>query len=180
MQRTILTGWLLLLNVKLQFIRLLVALVFAIAFLIAMLACRPYKRNLDFCLAVCGQILFVCIFIGGIIVRLFEDMANDVAYGSLEHARHFLGIQSSEEAVVIMICVSLMMLILFAFTILGEAFVKFNQARLEAKFAVVTMNPPIMKWRCRGIYACFLSHYKMGDSPTPLAHDNQAYIVALS
>ena len=44
-QRTILTGWLLLLDVDLQFLRLLAALVISIAFLIALLSCRPYARR---------------------------------------------------------------------------------------------------------------------------------------
>jgi len=160
MQRTTLTGWLLLLDVQLQFIRLLAALIISIAFLIAILACNPFKRRLDYCLAAGGQILFVCIFIGGIIVRLYEDIANDTV-GSPELAYRFLGLQSSEEAVIIMICVSFTMLVFFTFTIIGETYVKLVQQRLESKFSVCTMNPPTTKWKLRGIYACFLSHYKM-------------------
>jgi|EP00966_Prymnesium_polylepis_P162750 hypothetical protein len=57
------------------------------------------------------QILFVCIFLGGVVVRLFEEISTDSA-GSPELAYRFLGLRSAEEAVVIMIFVALAMLVL--------------------------------------------------------------------
>jgi hypothetical protein len=44
LQRTILTGWLLLVNSELKILRLLIALVIAICFLMLILVCNPYKR----------------------------------------------------------------------------------------------------------------------------------------
>ncbi|KAL1499218.1 hypothetical protein AB1Y20_013725 [Prymnesium parvum] len=119
MQRTTLTGWLLLVDFNLQFIRILCALIVTIAFSVALLVCQPYKRQLDFAMASGAQLLLVCIFIGGIIMRLYEDIANDSA-GSKELAFRFLGIHSSEEIAIIMILVALLMLVLLGLTVVGE------------------------------------------------------------
>eukprot|EP00966_Prymnesium_polylepis_P264387 6107983-Prymnesium_polylepis.1 len=109
------------------------------------------------------QLLFVCTFIGGIIVRLYEDIATDSS-GSEALAYRFLGLRTAEDAVVIMICVAFAMLFLLGLTLFGESYMSLVQKRLEDKFSVCTMDPPQMLrgWRTRGIYACFLSHYKMG------------------
>eukprot|EP00966_Prymnesium_polylepis_P152715 3527622-Prymnesium_polylepis.1 len=51
MQRTVLTGWLLLIDTELRFMRLVAALIVSIVFLVAILVCHPYKKNLDFAMA---------------------------------------------------------------------------------------------------------------------------------
>ncbi|KAL1512046.1 hypothetical protein AB1Y20_005320 [Prymnesium parvum] len=159
-QRTTLTGWLLLIDSELRFIRLLAGLVVSISFLIVLLALKPYKRPFDYMMAAGCQILFVCIFVGGIIVRLYEDIAKDSS-GGPELAYQFLGLQSSEHIIVIMILVAFSMLALLMFTLVSESYAHFIHQRLMRKWSVCTMNPPYMHWRTRGIYACFLSHYKM-------------------
>ena len=70
MQRTALTGWLLLIDLDTRFLRLLSALIISMAFLVALLVCEPYKRRFDQGMAAGCQVLMVCIFIGGIVVRL--------------------------------------------------------------------------------------------------------------
>jgi len=110
LQRTVLTGWLLLIDDDLQFLRLFAAVVFSNAFLVLLLSCSPYKRLLDHALAVCCQILLVCMFLCGLLVRLFEDISNDVA-GSQALAYRMLGLKSSEEAVVIMIIIAFCMVV---------------------------------------------------------------------
>lgn len=60
LQRTILTGWLLLVNVDLHFIRIVAALIVSLLFLIALLLCDPYVRKFDFGMAVGSQLLLVC------------------------------------------------------------------------------------------------------------------------
>eukprot|EP00966_Prymnesium_polylepis_P332819 7388298-Prymnesium_polylepis.1 len=129
-QRTTLTGWLLLIDIDLQFIRLIAALCISVAFLVGLLACQPYKRKADYAIAsgcqvlnptsnfdsaparAClqahtpsmaycpprsptpdTQVLFVCTFIGGLVVRLYEDIAHD-SVGSPELAYRFLGLRS--------------------------------------------------------------------------------------
>jgi hypothetical protein len=100
------------------------------------------------------QMLFVCMFIGGMIVRLYEDIANDTN-GSQELAYRFLGIRSSEEAVVIMILASFAMIIVFGLTMIAEFYVHFNHQRLEAKFSVCTMDPPHV--RCKKLWLARVS-----------------------
>ncbi|KAL1514555.1 hypothetical protein AB1Y20_003651 [Prymnesium parvum] len=159
-QRTTLTGWLLLVDSKLNFIRLLAGVVVSMSFLIALLILRPYKRPLDFKMAAGCQTLLVCIFMGGVIVRLYEDIAKDSNAGP-ELAYRFLGLQSSEQIIVIMILVAFSMLALLMFTLVSDSYAHFIHQRLKTKWSVCTMDPPYMHWRTRNIYACFLSHYKM-------------------
>jgi len=160
LQRTMLTGWLLLVDGETPFVRLVAALVITISYLVALLACNPYKRSLDYGMAAGCQLLLVCLFIGGIMVRLYEDIAHDTV-GSPELAYRFLGLQSSDDAVVVMIIVAFAMLVLLVFTLAGETYAHAMQQRLEQKWTVSTMNPPSVRWKLHGIYACFLSHYKM-------------------
>ncbi|KAL1511659.1 hypothetical protein AB1Y20_004949 [Prymnesium parvum] len=170
-QRTTLTGWLLLINFELRFIRLLAALVVSISFLIILLALKPYKRSFDYTMAAGCQILFVCIFIGGIIVRLYEDISTD-SNGSKELAYRFLGLHSSEEVIIGMILIAFSMLALLAFTVASETYAHLLNSRLTKKWSVCTMDPPYIEWRPTGIYACFLSHYKMeASSDARYMHD---------
>ena len=107
-----------------------------------------------------SQILLVNIFIGGIMVRLVEDISNDVN-GSPELAYRFLGLRSSDDAVVFMIVATFTMLAILGTTLVSEVYRHRLQQRLERQFSVCTMDPPHVRWMLRGIYACFLSHYKM-------------------
>ena len=158
-------GWLLLIDLDLSFIRLVAALCISIAFLVAILSCDPFKRKFDFVMAAGCQILFVCIFLGGIIVRLFEDIESDTTFAdpakSRELAYRYLGLRSSEEAVAVMIVVAFLMIVLLVLTVFSESYFHVIQQRLESKWSVCTLDPPWFKWKIRGIYACFLSHYKM-------------------
>jgi hypothetical protein len=95
-------------------------------------------------------------------VRLFEDIANDTL-GSPFLAHRFLGLRSVEEVVVIMVCVAFLMLAALGLTLCGEMYVQMISERLEARFSVITMNPPYVHWERRAIYACFLSHCKSGE-----------------
>jgi len=128
--------------------------------LVAVLACSPHKRKFDTIMAAGCQCLFICIFIGGMMVKLWEDIANDTV-GSPELAYRFLGLHSSEEAVVIMLVVAFAMLLLIILTLFGEVFEIRVQRRVESQWSVATIDPPRVRWKPRGVYACFLSHYKM-------------------
>ena len=160
MQRTVLSGWLLLINSDLRILRLTAALAIAISFLVVLLVCEPYRRRSDHAVAAGCQVLFVGIFMGGIIVRLYGDISNDTA-GSPALAHRFLGLRSSEEAVTMMICIALTMLVLLVCALAADTYWCFVQERLRKKWSVATMDPPHTKWQLRGIYACFLSHYKL-------------------
>eukprot|EP00966_Prymnesium_polylepis_P071507 1661267-Prymnesium_polylepis.1 len=103
--------------------------------LIAILAANPYKSKFDYGMAAGCQLLFVCIFICGIVVRLYEDIANDIN-GSPELAQRYLGIDSSEEAVVIMILVAFAMLAVLTVTLGADTYTEIIQRRLRDKWSV--------------------------------------------
>lgn len=67
--RTILTGWLLLISNPIRIVRLLIALFLSVGYLVAILECQPFRRKSDGVLASWGQVLFICIFGNGILVR---------------------------------------------------------------------------------------------------------------
>lgn len=60
-----------------------------------------------------------------------------------------------------MIVVAFAMLGVLAATLAGETFVHLNQARLQAKWSICTMDPPHATWGADNVYAGFLSHYKV-------------------
>ncbi|KAL1498936.1 hypothetical protein AB1Y20_013457 [Prymnesium parvum] len=159
-QRTVLTGWLSLVHEDMRALRVISALLVSITFLIALLSIKPYKRSSDYMTAVCCQILLVCIFIGGVLVRIYEDIRKDPA-GSEELAYRAIGLRSSDEIVSIMIAVSVTMLVVFTGAMLSEAYLQLRQHRINQRWSVCTLDPPYVNWRPEGIYACFLSHYKM-------------------
>eukprot|EP00966_Prymnesium_polylepis_P207457 4805689-Prymnesium_polylepis.1 len=141
--------------------RLVIALLVSIFFLVALLSSNPYQKKFDFAMAAGCQLLFVNMFLGGLFIRLYEDIANDTL-GSPELAFRFLGLHSSEQAVAFMICVAFAMLVLFWLTLAADAYKHIVDKRLRSRWAVCTTHPPyIERWRLRGIYACFLSHYKI-------------------
>ncbi|KAL1525500.1 hypothetical protein AB1Y20_020356 [Prymnesium parvum] len=160
LQRTILTGWLLLIDDAIAFMRLVAALILSIAFLVLLLQCRPYRRLLDHAMATGCQLLLVCIFLGGILVRLYEDVVHDPD-GSAALAYRLLGLRSSDQAVVLMISVAFSMLLLLASIFLAEWYAFHRKRKREQQWSICTMDPPYMKWKPTGVYACFLSHYKM-------------------
>lgn len=71
MYRTTLTGWLLLVGNPIRIVRLLIALFLSVGYLVALLECQPYKRKSDSVLASWAQVLLICIFGNGILVRCY-------------------------------------------------------------------------------------------------------------
>jgi hypothetical protein len=160
-QRTVLTGWLRLVDTELKFMRLLMALLSTIGFLVTLLVCRPYRRTFDQTMAAGCQVVFVCMFLGGMVVLLFED-ADSHARVLPGLATELLGLRSTEEAVAMMICVAFGMLVLLGLAVVADSYAHVQQNRLRSKWSVCTLDPPqVKRWAPRGIYACFLSHYKM-------------------
>ena len=139
LQRTILTGWLLLVDSELRFLRLLAGLIVTISFLVLLLVCAPYKSKSDYGVAAGVQVLLVGIFIGGIVVRLYEDISRDTI-GSPELAYRFLGLRSSEDAVVMMIIVSFAMVILLLLSLSADSYMHVVQQRLMDKWSVCSAS----------------------------------------
>eukprot|EP00966_Prymnesium_polylepis_P327682 7383533-Prymnesium_polylepis.3 len=79
------------------------------------LALPSHMRKFDQTMAAGCQIVFVCAFLGGMVVLQFEELDTHAATPP-GFASEMLGIRSSEEAVVMMICVAFVMLVLLALT----------------------------------------------------------------
>jgi hypothetical protein len=152
-QRIVLICWPRLMDSELKFMRLMIAILVTRGFLVALRVSQPYRRKLDQTMAAGLQIVFVCIVLCGVVVLLYEAIeAHAGAPPGL--ASELLGIRSSEEAVVMMMCVAL--------TFAATSYVHVQQKRLRSKWAVCTLDPPqVKRWPHRGIYACVLSYYKM-------------------
>jgi len=60
-----------------------------------------------------------------------------------------------------MIIVAFFKLFAFAATLVAQSFVHARQLKLEAKWSCCTLEPPTVRWKLDGIYAAFLSHYKV-------------------
>jgi hypothetical protein len=157
----VLTGWLVLIDSELKFVRVFSALIVSTTYLVLLLIAKPYKSVMDFYLAAGVQVVTVMIFMGGLVVGLHNDISTDAA-GSPELATRFLGLSSSDDIVIIMICVCFAILTLVFATLGLEMRLQRIKHYLDSKWSVITMDPPCVKWTTRAIYACFLSHYKMG------------------
>lgn len=64
LQRTVLTGWLLLIDNSVPLVRLIIALIIVLSYLVGILVCEPYKNKHDAMLATAIQIIFVFLFLG--------------------------------------------------------------------------------------------------------------------
>ena len=112
--------------------------------------------------------LFVCIFIGAILVRLYEDIKTS-PNGGEEMAREYLGLNSSDAAVGSMIVVCFIMLTLLVLTVSAEEYFSRAQRRREARWNVATTDPPTVKWGVHGVYVCFLSVRRAARERSPPA-----------
>jgi len=60
-----------------------------------------------------------------------------------------------------MIAVVFLMTALFGFILAAETYTLKRKEWIEAQWSICTIDPPRVKWKVVGLYACFLSHYKM-------------------
>ena len=72
-RRTILLGWVILVDVS---ARLVVGLLVSLVWLVALLTAKPYVRMIDNVLAACCATALVFIFLGGHLVRIYEQIAS--------------------------------------------------------------------------------------------------------
>ena len=141
LQRTILTGWLLLIPSELKLLRLMIALLLSLCFLIVLLVSQPYRRRSDFAMGASCQVLMVCMFLGGLIVRTYGDIALD-PMGSPELAHRFIGLSSVDEAVVLMIIVAFAMVGLLVTSLGLDTYWHALQQRRQQKWSTCTVQTP--------------------------------------
>ena len=156
-RRTVLTGWVLMIDERYVFLRLFVALLVSLAGFTAILAVKPFKRADDDLLAVATQMGLVLTFIGGLALHAFRSYTRDAGLAAAIAA---MGFKSEEQIVYLLVIVLFSMLLLLAVVIVLEAY-KAHKAEKEAsRWSSSLSHAPQLNWRAEGDYACFLSHYK--------------------
>eukprot|EP00966_Prymnesium_polylepis_P046696 1082561-Prymnesium_polylepis.1 len=94
---------------------------------------------MDFGMAAGCQLLFVCLFLGGLLVRLYQDIANDTG-GSAALAYRYLGFHSPDDVIIVMILVAFAMVVVLATTLGGDAYMHVVQKRLQSSMFAMISN----------------------------------------
>ena len=112
-RRTALVGWVLLVPVEQSFIRLIIALLISVVFLIALLTMLPYQKVEDNVIAAAAQASCIFIFIGAILTRLYGEF-SDVSQDGV--VTNIMAFDSTEAIAMPLILVTFGILILMAGT----------------------------------------------------------------
>lgn len=98
------------------------------------------------------------------------DLIENDPSGSSDLAQRFVGLHSAEEIVSVMIAIALSALVFFGGSLFVEWHSHFVSKQLERKWSLCSMEPPRVKlWKPSTIFACFITHYKMGASTNSFA-----------
>jgi len=154
-----LTGYVLLIDESKHFLRLVVAMLVSLAYLMLMIRVRPYVRPEDDMLACSSQTALVLIFFCGILMETFQSLSDQAG---VEAAEASTGFDSTDSIVTMMIMCTIGMFCLSCIVIVVEGIKSYRLAFARSKWAcTMETNAPHFEWRAHGDYACFLSHYKM-------------------
>ena len=93
---------------------------------------------------------------GGICVRLQNTIPEAIVKG-------ITGMSSADVYATVMLVFYFAVFVCLLISFIYAMYIKISRDRLESKWSVCTLSPPTFKWRPRATYACFISHYKMGE-----------------
>ena len=108
-RKLFLTGFVLLIPERMAMVRLMLAIITCIYFLILTLSYQPFKQPNDDLIAVGAQVVLLCCFVGAGNVKTFADFA---ARTSLADTQKVMGFSSTNEIAAIMICFTFSLLLL--------------------------------------------------------------------
>lgn len=166
LRRTILTGWVLLVETEHAFLRLLIGLLISLASLAALLAARPYTRPEDSLLAGGVHLALVLLFELASLCKLYESVIKDTSAAA---AASILGVPSAEVLVLPMLVVAWSMLLLLLFV--SWHFLSQNASDRVLKLRSNRQMPTIrLPEGCR--WALCLSH----DTRSPAAREAVATV----
>ena len=152
LRKLILTGFVLLVPERMALVRILLAIIVSLLYLVLTLAYQPFKKNNDDAIAVGGQICILCIFIGAGYVKLFNDLSDTT---SLEVAQEVMGFQSSVEIVAIMLCFTFSLLLL---VVLVTGYKVWKEGKLPQIRELRTLSRPELTLGTNQRFHLFLSH----------------------
>ena len=157
-RRTILTGWLLLIDVEESFLRLVAGLIVCLLSFMLLMIVQPYKLWSDHQVALVSQMALIFLFIGAIIFDQYQTIAS---FAGNAVASTIIGISSSDEIISSMIILTFGMLVLLFVLFCVQSHLERIIIERENSYSVCTLHPPTYPWQLGGEYAAFLSHYKL-------------------
>ena len=152
-QRSILTGWLILIPAELSFLRLVAALLTSLAVLVWTLSARPYRRTEDSILAVVAVLLLTLGFTGALLVKTFEDFSEAVTNPEL--VQQVLGFSSPDGIVTILIVFTVVMIFLIA---VAGVYSLRSEGRMGILLLKESRQRPMLSWHPGQVWMLFISH----------------------
>ena len=134
--------------------RIVVGLLVSIAYLICLLATKPYVSLVDDHLATGLNAILVFVFLGAMLIRIHTQISE--RYGPSAAAK-ILAFENTETLTIVLagLCLlSVVMLLLLTFDIARR---ERKERRAAEKWAAQTLDPPCFDWRPTRQYAAFLS-----------------------
>lgn len=153
-RRTLLTGWVLLLvSENESYIRLVIAVLSSLVFLIALVLVRPYRRHLDNALAIMTQLCTTLFFMSACWTRLYGELDADHP----GNGQNYLGFRSLDGLSVFLMAVLTVSLSAVLLVILVEWANLAKRAYYEDKWTMLgNANIPYTKFSSRKTFATFL------------------------
>lgn len=157
-RRTVLTGWLLLIEEPHVFLRQLLGFLISLTYLVALLYVKPYRAQEDDFLAIAAQLLLTLLFLGCMLMKLFNDFEE---LNGVEIAIDRMVFQSEDQMALVLIISTVAMLAILVIVVMLEALRIYYETLQQDKWGCCTVETPTFNWEPTGQYCCFLSHYKM-------------------
>ena len=151
-RRTALVGWVLLVPVEQSFLRLVIALLISIVFLLVLLSLRPYLRVEDNLIAGAAQASCVFIFIGAILTRLFVEFSDVTQDGVVTDIMAF----DSPDTIAASLVLVTFAVLIFSFSTMLLLLQK--EGHIPTIRTVQTHTAPELSLPEGGKWHCFLSH----------------------
>ena len=130
-RKLVLTGFVLLIPIKLSFVRLIVAELVCVIYLMLISVLKPFIEDSDDYTAIGCNVALTVIYLGASYIKLFEDVA--LKYGGPDASKAVLGLSSSWELTVA--------LLFFNFGVIGLAvFIALHQVYVNARIPVLRLT----------------------------------------
>ena len=135
--------------------QIVTAIIVALLFLVLHLQSTPYKEPIDNVLATASHLSLVMFFV-------WCTLLQTGALGDPEDDSSLSGSGSVISVVMLLSAVGTLItaVLLYALEVGTRTATEVYQAKLRARWAGHTVDPPTTSWHAEKGYACFLSHYK--------------------
>lgn len=108
-RKLVLIGFVTMIPESRAFVRVVVAILVCVFYLVMLLEAKPFKATDNNMLAIVSQLLLVCVFLGAALVKLFDDIASSDQQGAAAAAR-LMGFDSAVTIVVMILAFSFIVL----------------------------------------------------------------------